>query len=112
MPLTFGTASSGAAEEALDAEMEAAARAAPLSMMRAMELARSHMAGISPQPVDGIASAERAGSGWTMVVEVIESPARMGDNDLLAAFQLDVDGNGDLAGFRRLRRYHREDREE
>ncbi len=112
MPLTLGNSPAGTAEEALDAEMEAAARAAPLSMMRAMEMARSHMAGISPQPIDGIASAERAGTGWTMVVEVVESPARMGDNDLLAAFQLDIGGDGDLAGFRRLRRYHREDREE
>ena len=108
MALTLG---SPAGEAALDAAMEAAARVRPLSMARAMGLARAAIAEITPQPIDGIVSAERAGPGWVMVVEVIEAPARMGDNDLLAAFELGFDDQGELAGFRRLRRYHREDRE-
>jgi hypothetical protein len=42
-------------------------------------------------------------------VEVIESHARMGDNDLLAAYDVRVGEAGEVRGFRRLRRYFRED---
>jgi len=80
-------------------------------MAQIMALARAAMPEISAQPVDGIARAERSQAGWQVVVEVIESAARLGDNDLLSAYELELDLKGRLTGFRRLRRYHREDSE-
>jgi hypothetical protein len=83
----------------------------PLSLSPAVALARAALPDITTQPFDGIASAERDGPGWRVVIEVIESPARLGDNDLLAAYELMLDAEGELLSFRRLRRYHREERE-
>lgn len=83
----------------------------PMSLPKAMAAARALMPDITDQPFDGIASAERDGEGWRVVAEVIESRARIGDNDLLSSYELDLDAEGELTGFRRLRRYHREDRE-
>lgn len=82
-----------------------------ITLPRAMALAREAMPDITAQPMDGIASSERDGEGWRIVTEVIEAPARMGNNDLLAAYELTLDAEGELTGFRRLRRYHREDRD-
>lgn len=86
--------------------------ARPMSLQQAMGKARAALQDITPLPIEGIASSERDSEGWRIVAEVIEAPARMGDNDLLAAYELALDASGELTGFRRLRRYHREDREE
>lgn len=82
-----------------------------ISLPQAMALARAEMPDIASQPLDGIASAERGEDGWRIVAEVVESRARVGNNDLLAAFELLLDADGELLSFRRLRRYHREDRD-
>ncbi|WP_343502477.1 gas vesicle protein GvpO [Alloyangia pacifica] len=84
----------------------------PISLQQAMDRARAALQDITPLPIEGIASSERDPGGWRIVAEVLEAPARMGDNDLLAAYELALDPTGELTGFRRLRRYHREDREE
>ena len=111
MVTRYGSVPSPDAETAQDMAMEAAIARAPLSMPRIMGLARSMMPEITTQPVDGIASVERQGTGWRVVVEVIESSARLGDNDLLSAYELELDQVGELTAFRRMRRYHREDRD-
>jgi len=62
---------------------------------------------------DSIGACEkRADGGWTIAVDVIESVARMGDNDLLATYSVQIDAEGDLVNLTRTRRYHREDRDQ
>ena len=46
-----------------------------------------------------------------MVVDLVESVARMGENDLLAAYEVTIGVDGELKHFTRLRRYRREDME-
>lgn len=91
--------------DAWDAE---AARAIPL--IEAMKIARAATAEVTGLPVDGIAaSGADAHGGWCITVEVIESPARMGENDLLSAHEVRLAPDGGLAGFTRVGRYRRED---
>lgn len=82
----------------------------PLSMPAVIREAKSLVADMTGLVPDSIAQCQKAEDGsWTVVVDVIESPARMGDNDLLAAYQVHFGAGGDMTAFERLRRYHRED---
>ena len=100
-----------AAHGAPDPEAEAWAqdRAAPIALVQAMSIARAGAAELSGKPVDSVVSAEAAPDGWRVQVDVVEGPARMGNNDLLATYDLRLAPDGALVGFDRVRRYHRED---
>lgn len=83
---------------------------APLTLPDAITKARLAIAAITTAPMDSVKSCVRDGDGhWVATVEVIESPARMGDNDLISAYEMTMDSRGELLGFQRVGRYHRED---
>ena len=78
-------------------------------MAAALAIARRAIAAVSGAEVDAVSRCERAEDGaWTIDIETVESAARMGDNDLLAVFEVRVGADGGVGGFRRVRRYHRE----
>lgn len=81
----------------------------PVSMPQAMALARNAVALFTELTVDAVVSCGRAESGWRVVVDVVESPARMGDNDLLATYEVTMAADGEVEGFARTGRYHRAD---
>ena len=78
-------------------------------MIEAMSAARRSAALVLDLPVDAVASCVRAEEGWQVVLDVIESAARMGDNDLLATYELRLSAGGEVTGFNRTGRYHRDD---
>ncbi len=85
-------------------------RAAVFGPAEAIEAARRAMQATGHPDIDGVAACEVGADGaWRVEVEVIESHARMGDNDLLAAYDVRLGEAGEVRGFRRLRRYFRED---
>ena len=87
-----------------------AAADGPVTLFEAMAVARRSVSLMTDQPIDGVAGSERLDEGgWKVIVETIEGAARMGDNDLLAAYEVSVAADGEIAGFRRTARYHRED---
>jgi len=50
---------------------------------------------------------ERAEHGWRIGVEVVEA-ARIPDSaDILAIYETELDGSGELVSYRRIRRYSR-----
>lgn len=82
------------------------------TMLEAIAAAKSAVGTMTGHAIDSIVECARQDEvGWSVSVDVIESHARMGDNDLLATYQVEIGANGELAGFSRLRRYHREDRD-
>lgn len=83
-----------------------------LSMMDAIAEAKTAVADMTGLEVDSVVSCGRgADLNWHVSVDVIESLARMGDNDLLATYEVQIGAGLELLNFARLRRYHREDRE-
>lgn len=64
--------------------------------------ARQHFCDLVEQPIDSVASCERAGDEWRVVVEAVESRARLGDDDLLSVFELRMNEEGELVAYRRL----------
>ena len=84
----------------------------PMSMMGAITEAKGAVLAMTGLPVDTVAQCRKGDDGaWRISVDVIESPARMGDNDLLATYEVIIGADAELMSFDRLRRYHREDRD-
>ena len=85
-------------------------RAVPaLELIEAVGHARTALSSITQAQLDAVSLAEEIDDrSWRVELEVIESAARIGDNDLLCAYEVKIAPNGSLIGFRRLRRYHRE----
>lgn len=99
---------SGPARQPAETWTEPAAET--LTLMEAIGIARRTVAALTDLPLDAVASSERhPEGGWRVVVDAIESPARLGDNDLIASHEVVLGADGALLGFSRLRRYRREE---
>lgn len=81
----------------------------PITLVEAMSLARRSVALFTEMTVDSVAECARDGEGWRVVVDVIETVARLGDNDVLATYEVLMDAVGEVTRFTRLGRYHRND---
>ncbi len=56
---------------------------------------------------EGVTGLSRTDDGWTVQIEVLEARRIPDTTDLLALYDVDVDADGDLVGYRRVRRYVR-----
>lgn len=61
---------------------------------------------VGKQP-EGVTSLQRTDDGWTVHVEVLEVRRVPDTTDVLSSYEVDMDTDGDLLGYRRLRRYVR-----
>lgn len=59
------------------------------------------------QRVEGVSAVVRAESGWRVHVDVLEVPRIPDTTSLLATYEVEIDKNGDLLQYRRVRRYRR-----
>lgn len=75
-------------------------------MAAAAEAAR-HLLELTGKGVEGVTGFERTDDGWRVEVEVVEVRRIPDTSDVLALYELDVDEDGELEGYRRLRRYSR-----
>ena len=83
-----------------------------LTIMQVIAQARETIGTMTGLPVDSVVHCGRADNlNWSISIDVVESYARMGDNDLLATYQLEIGPNGDMQTFSRTRRYHRQERD-
>lgn len=62
------------------------------------------LTGIQVESVSGI---EKAEDGWTITMETLELQKVPDTVSLLATYTVDLDSEGDLAGYRRVHRYTR-----
>ncbi|MEV7995525.1 gas vesicle protein [Streptomyces sp. NPDC086077] len=87
-------------------EEEAAADSRP-SPMQVLRDARIQLAELTGMAAETVSSFEQTEDGWSLEVEVLEL-ARVPDTmSLMASYQVDLDPDGQLTGYRRLRRYER-----
>jgi hypothetical protein len=70
---------------------------------QARELLRS-LRGVDAESVSGVA---RTQNGWKVTLEVVELRRIPESTDVLASYEVELDGNCDFLGFERGRRYHR-----
>ena len=56
---------------------------------------------------EGVIGLERTEDGWTVKIEVLELRRIPNTTDVLAIYEVTVDSDGELEGYRRLQRYVR-----
>ena len=59
------------------------------------------------RPLDGIVEIERTDDGWRVAVEIIERSSVPDTQDIIGRYALELDGNAEITGYRRLDRYRR-----
>lgn len=79
-------------------------RPKPLELARAAAEQLSELTGRQPESTTGI---ERTDDGWRIELEVVETRRIPDSADILALYEVQVDEDGDLVSYRRLRRYPR-----
>jgi hypothetical protein len=75
--------------------------------MEVLRQARAQLAELTGLAPESVSSFEQTEDGWALEVEVLEM-ARVPDTmSLMASYQVELDQQGQLSGYRRVRRYER-----
>ncbi len=78
-----------------------------MSAATAAQAGSQYMAELLGKKVEGTTSVEPADDGWLVGVEVVESARIPPTADILGLYEVEVDMEGNLVAYRRLRRYGR-----
>ena len=62
---------------------------------------------LTGKEAEGVVGLERSDDGWTVHVEMVEVHRIPNTTDVLALYEVEVDGKGELQSYRRVRRYAR-----
>jgi hypothetical protein len=82
----------------------AAGRPGPMEVLRQ---ARAQFRELTGLTAESVSSLERTEDGWTIEIEVLELSRVPDTMSLLASYQVELSVDGELAGYRRVRRYER-----
>jgi hypothetical protein len=66
-----------------------------------------HVESLTGRASDTISNISKSDDGWTIGVEVVELNRIPPSTDVLATYQVELDGQGELVEFERTRRYLR-----
>ncbi|QKV92880.1 gas vesicle protein [Streptomyces sp. NA02950] len=69
--------------------------------------ARERLAALISHPPEGVSAVCRVEDGWRVSVDVLEVPRIPDTTSLLATYEVNLDGHGELREYRRVRRYRR-----
>jgi hypothetical protein len=65
------------------------------------------------KPIESVLGVERGeDEGWRVIVQVVELSRIPSTTDVLGAYVVTLDGEGELLGYQRKRRYHRNQTDE
>ena len=78
-----------------------------MNTLEATKTARETLHTILGAPVETISACKKNDAGWAIEMEIVETKARISDNDLIAAYVVELDHEGDLTAYRRVNRYQR-----
>ncbi|MBQ1091233.1 gas vesicle protein [Streptomyces sp. B93] len=102
--MTDGQRTSDSKQDSKQEKSTAQERPNPMQVLRH---ARTQLAELTGMAAETVSSFEQTEDGWSLEIEVMEL-ARVPDTmSLMASYQVDLDPDGQLTGYRRLRRYER-----
>ncbi|CAL9576704.1 hypothetical protein SUDANB58_04950 [Streptomyces sp. enrichment culture] len=78
-----------------------------LSPMEVLRQAREQLAELTGMAAESVSSFERTEEGWALEVEVLELERVPDTMSLMATYQVELDHDGLLTGYRRAGRYER-----
>ena len=87
------------------AEMQASAR-------DVVRRATEQLEAVMGRPADSVSGFVRDGDAWRVTVEVVELQRIPPSTDVLGSYDVQLDGEGNLAGYERTRRYVRSQADE
>ena len=84
-----------------------------LSGREVIERVRQDFPQLLGRPIESVLGLERDDNdGWSVMVQVVELSRIPHSTDILGAYAVTVDRDGELIGWRRRRRYHRNQADE
>jgi hypothetical protein len=78
-----------------------------LTAGQAGQAALRQIAELTGKEPEGVTGVEPAEDGWVVGVEVVEDRRIPSSTDILATYETEIDMDGDLLSYRRVRRYTR-----
>ncbi|MFH8337353.1 gas vesicle protein [Streptomyces sp. AM6-12] len=75
--------------------------------MEVLRQARAQLAELTGLVPESVSSFEQTENGWSLEVEVLELERVPDTMSLMGAYQVELDQDGQLTGYRRVRRYER-----
>jgi len=107
---TASNSERGATQTSAPKRRPSAPRASAPKRPTAMKVARtaaSQLLELTGRDAEGVTGIQRTDDGWKVLVEVVEVRRIPETTDILALYEVTTDEDGDLEGYRRLRRYAR-----
>ncbi|MFF0089761.1 gas vesicle protein [Streptomyces canus] len=89
-----------------DAEENVAENRRP-KPMEVLRNARTQLAELTGMDAENVSSFEQTEDGWALEIEVLELSRVPDTMSLMASYQVELDPEGQLTGYRRVRRYER-----
>jgi hypothetical protein len=78
-----------------------------LPVIEVVRRAMTQFAELVGREPEGVSGVRRTEDGWSALVDVVELDRIPPSTSVLATYRVDLDENGDLISYERLRRYHR-----
>lgn len=75
--------------------------------MEVLRQARDQLSELTGMTAENVSSFEQTEDGWSVEVEVLELSRVPDTMSLMASYQVELDPEGQLTGYRRVRRYER-----
>ena len=79
----------------------------PSEARRVVETAREQLAALLGKEADSVSGLDRNGDGWVVTLEVVEVARIPESTDVLASYEVELDGDRNLVRYARRRRYYR-----
>ncbi|KAF0646405.1 hypothetical protein K701_29055 [Streptomyces fradiae ATCC 10745 = DSM 40063] len=70
-------------------------------------LASEQLAQLTGNTPESVSSFQKTDDGWQLTVEVVELERIPDTTSLIASYEVELDDEGDVTGYRRVRRYER-----
>jgi hypothetical protein len=74
---------------------------------RAAKMAMQHLQALTGQQPESLSGLTPSGSGWKVALDVVELERIPRSTDVMASYEIELDEEGELVGYRRLGRYYR-----
>src|SRR5438874_12079273 len=74
--------------------------------------AKQQLAALTGRPADSVSGLARDGEGWRVSIDVVELERIPSSTDVLATYECELDTDGNLVGYERIRRYVRSQSDE
>ncbi|HEY2436348.1 MAG TPA: gas vesicle protein GvpO [Solirubrobacteraceae bacterium] len=93
-------------------QRKGSARRNGMSGREAIERVRRDLPQLLGRPIEAVLGLERDDGRWKVTVQVVELSRIPSTTDILGSYEVTLDEQGEVVGYRRNRRYHRNQTDE